>query len=202
MKRKMGKILFYTSDNLSQFSQTLPVVELKTKSAGSTKQTPDDDATNDNNVWSPKAENQIRKSDGLQESEKSGAKKKQHRDDVFPSDVIIRKDRDVGKLKRYVNEKSQVADKSQSTNVDERLAVGNMRTEPATSSNDVLNVLSRVTHYQKKICQYLDYLLEIIEDPPEIEDVTDLKRRQKRANEFSNRFARNHLYQIGRVVSR
>lgn len=52
----------------------------------------------------------------------------------------------------------------------------------------------------KKISQYLDYLLEISEFPPEMEDINDLLRRQKRSSEFSCRFGRNHLYQIGKMV--
>lgn len=41
---------------------------------------------------------------------------------------------------------------------------------------------------------------EIIDQPPDIEDVIDLQKRQKRSSEFTARFARNHLYQIGRFV--
>jgi hypothetical protein len=177
------------------------VVELKQKQAKSMKHAPEDDCTNDNNVWSPKVENQIRKSGRQHESEKSSAKKKKQRnDEVFPSDVIIQKARDVGKMKSDVNEKSQMAATlPRRTKVDEKLR--EKVEEQASSQEELLNVLSKITQHQKKICQYLDYLREIIEDPPEVEDMEDLKKRQKRALEFSNRFARNHLYQIGRNVS-
>lgn len=42
---------------------------------------------------------------------------------------------------------------------------------------------------------------EVIDEPPDVEDVIDLHKRQKRSSEFTARFARNHLYQIGRFVS-
>lgn len=114
-------------------------------------------------------------------------------DDVFPSDVIIRKARDVvGKLQRVANEKCQDDVKR----VDEQ-----QRQKTLPSKSEILTALGRITEYQEKVCQYIDYLGEIVDDPPELEDINDLRRRQQRATEFSNRFARNHLYQIGRIVS-
>lgn len=168
------------------FPQTLPVVELKRKNK---TLSPDisGDFSNDNNVWRPKAENQIRKS-GVRHRETT----KTNDNDVFPSDVIIRKARDVGKLKRVANEKSRDDVKR----VDER-----QREELVTSTFDVLAALGRIGEFEIKISQYIDFLREIVEDPPEMEDINDLRKRQKRATEFSNRFARNHLYQIGRIVS-
>lgn len=176
--RRRENFSIYTFYNLSQFSQTLPVVELKRKS----KQHADDD---ENNVWRPKVQNQIKKSG----SEAGAMKKRNH--SVLPSDVIIRKARDVGKLKRDVNKKSH----AEVIKVDENPPED---TEP--SEADVHAALGKVTQFQEKVCQYLDVLRDIIEDPPEIDDTNDLMRRQKRAIEFSNRFARNHLYQIGRTV--
>ena len=192
-----GKNLSY---DLSQFTQTLPVVELRQKSTK--KLSPDADFTNDNNVWIPKTENQIRKSGKEQEREKSGVKKK--RTEVFPSDVIIRKAREVGKLKR--NEKSQVDVKAPSNKEsgkereapDEKLQV---KSHELSSKTELVVALGKISLYQNKICQYLNYLQEIIEEPPELEDKNDLKKRQTRATEFSNRFVRNHLYQIGHIVS-
>lgn len=179
------------------FSQALPVVELKKKSAKKNKKLhPDGDFTNDNNVWIPQTENQIRESGKRQESETSGARKKRN-DNVFPSDVIIRKVSEVGKLKRDVNEKSQGDVASPGKRVDEKRRIDE---QLPPSRDDIMNALGRVSEYQSKICKFLDYLREIIEDPPEIEDMNDLKKRQQRATEFSNRFARNHLYQIGRIV--
>lgn len=113
-------------------------------------------------------------------------------DDVFPSDVIIRKARDVGKLKRVTNEKSREDVKG----VEER-----QQEEVVLSKVDIKAALGRITEYQTKICQSVDFLREIVEEPPEIEDMAELRKRQQRATEFSNRFARNHLYQIGRIVS-
>lgn len=177
--------------NLSQFSQTLPVVELRDKSKGNKKA-----PSNNNNVWNPKTENQIRKSAKLPESgkSKSSEKKTKHQQQsAFPSDVIIQKALHVGKLKYDVDENSQASKL--------KLSEAKIKADEHVLSNaDIASALGRNLQFQQKICQYLDYLREIIEDPPEIEDMTDLLRRQKRASEFSNRFARNHLYQIGRLV--
>jgi hypothetical protein len=137
-------------------------------------------------VWRPKAENQIRKTDVRQRE-----KTKKNDNGVFPSDVIIRKARDGEKLKQVANEKPRDAVER----------VDGRQEELFPSKVDVLAALGRISEYQRKICQYVDFLREIVEDPPEIEDIDDLQRRQKRATEFSNRFARNHLYQIGRLVS-
>lgn len=188
--------------NLSQFSQTLPVIELRPKPSNARKVTTNDEFKKDSNVWIPQMQNQIRKSG--REHEKSTVKKKRN-DDVFPCDVSIHKAREVGKLKRDVNEKSQADVTTSNVKKDEKSHQlnhdGDSRDVRAQLRTDVMLVLGKITQYQEKICQYLDYLREIIEDPPEVEDMDDLKKRQKRATEFSNRFARNHLYQIGRIVS-
>lgn len=150
----------------------------------------------------PQLQNQIRKSG--REHEKSTVKKKRN-DDVFPGDAGVRKAREVGKLKRDVNEKSQVDVTTLNIKKDEKSHQLNHDRDPrdakAPQRTNVMLILGKITQFQEKICQYLDYLREIIQDPPEIEDMIDLKKRQKRAIEFSNRFARNHLYQIGRIVS-
>lgn len=175
--KKYNSILHYTIsftfDDLSQFSQT--VVELKQM-----KQVKE--ASNDNNVWNPKLAHQIKKNGGPEK----------RNDDVFPSDVITRKARDVRRAKPDTNEKSQVDVRAQRNKADEKVSL---------PEADIAIALAKITQYQEKICQYLDYLREIIEDTPEIDDVSDLRKRQQRANEFASRFARNHLYQIGRVVS-
>lgn len=116
---------------------------------------------------------------------------KKSENDVFPCDVIIPKAREVGKLKPVANEKSRETVEK----------IERRHEEVLPSKVDILAALGGINEYQRKICQYIDFLREIVEDPPEIEDMDDLKRRQKRATEFSNRFARNHLYQIGRIVS-
>lgn len=170
----------YSSDNLSQFTQTLPVVELERN----------DDFTNDNNVWSPKVGNQISASGKRRGEEKSSVKAKRH-DEVFPRDAVAH----AATSKRDVNEKSH--DGARFSGVD--VKQGKSRKEQQVV---VLSALGRITQFQSKICKYLDCLREIIGDPPEIEDMNDLKKRQSRATEFSHRFARNHLYQIGRIVRR
>lgn len=148
-------------------------------------------------MWIPQTENQIRKSGKRQESETTGARKKKN-DEVFPSDVIIRKASEVGKLKRDANEKSQGCEASTSKKADEKKRT--VMDEDLQSRVDIINALGKVSELQSNICKYLDFVREIIVDPPEIEDIEDLKKRQQRATEFSNRFARNHLYQIGRIV--
>ena len=141
-------------------------------------------------MWRPKAENQIRKSD-VRQSERT----KKNDNDVFPCDSAIRKVGDVRKLKRLANEKPQD---------DFERAKELQQEESAPLKADVFAAVGRVksgwVEYQRKICQYIDYLREIVEEPPEVDDMNDLQRRQKRATGFSNRFTRNHLYPIGRIV--
>lgn len=183
-----SNLILHISQFISIFPQTLPAVELKRKNK--TKLSPDNggDFSNDNNVWRPKAENQIRKSDVRHRE-----RKKTNDDAIFPSDIIIQKARDVGRLKQVANEKSRDDVKR----VDER----RRQEEEMTTRTEVLAALSRVSEYQAKICKYIGFLMELVEDPPELDDMNDLRKRQQRATEFSNRFARNHLYQIGRIVS-
>lgn len=147
-------------------------------------------------MWIPKTENQIRKSGRKQEREKSSVKMKRN-GEVFPSDVIIRKALEVGKLKRDSNVEDEVT-----TSRKREVPESKLRVVPDSSQADLAVALNRISMFQGKICQYLDYLREIVEEPPELEDKNDLRKRQMRATEFSNRFARNHLYQIGRIVSR
>ncbi|CRK93265.1 CLUMA_CG006808, isoform A [Clunio marinus] len=178
-------------------AQTLPVVELKPKKIKNKKHASNDDYTNDNNVWIPKSQNQINKSDRQQESDKF-EKNKDKSSERLPSDVIIRKARDVIKLKHEADEKSHGDSKGNLCSKDEDKK--KLRLDAEESSTEILSALGKLTHFQSRMCQYLDFLSEIVQDPPEIEDINDLRRRQKRSTEFSNRFARNHLYQIGRVA--
>lgn len=144
-------------------------------------------------MWNPSTENQIKQSGKRREHEKSGGTKR-NKDEVFPSDPIICKAREAGKLKHDVNEKSQVDGATdEARKRDKKMP----RQEPDA---DVLQALGRMTDYQKKICQYLDFLREIIDEPPEMDDMNELIKRQKRGVEFSTRFARIHLYQISRLV--
>lgn len=155
-------------------------------------------------MWIPPLKNQIRKSGSQPERVEKSKVKKKRNDEIFPSDVIIPKAREFGKLKRDVDDKSQVDVTASSIKNDEKKRTEKlpaMFDEDIPSRVDVLAALGRITEYQNKICQFVDYLRDIIENPPKLEDIDDLKRRQKRATEFSNRFARNHLYQIGRTVS-
>lgn len=152
-------------------------------------------ASNKNNVWNPKTENQIRKS----EKSKSGEKEmKKSEVDGFPSDVVARKALQVGGMSSDVNENSRNRSTARRTQPRESKTLD--VDEQIQSMSEIQAALSRNMQFQKKICQYLDYLREIVEDPPELEDMDDLRKRQQRASEFANRFARNHLYQIGRTV--
>lgn len=190
-------------------AQVFPVVELKEKSHNR-KHPSVDDSDNDNNVWIPKTENQISKN-GKQQRESEKVEKmsmKKKKNDVFPSDIVIRKARDAGKLKSNVNEKSRGGVKASSIIVNERkqeMSDGKLTSEIEqnfATHSEMMCMLGKITDYQRKICQHLDHMRDIIEDPPEIEDTNDLNKRQKRATEFTSRFARNHLYQIGRNVSK
>lgn len=118
--------------------------------------------------------------------------------DVFPNGDVSRKAQNVGKLKRDANEKSQVGVKKLQ---DKFQRHQQKRKDESLQSEVAAIALGRTRECLSKICQYLDYVHEICENPPEMEDMTDLRKRQKRSSEFSNRFARNHLYQIGRIVS-
>lgn len=85
---------------------------------------------------------------------------------------------------------------------------------------EIQEIFEKITSFQKKTCESLDglrwvyrklfikvfknflnYCRETIMVEPELEDEEDYRRRQQRSTEFTNRFARNYLYQIGRVVS-
>lgn len=46
----------------------------------------------------------------------------------------------------------------------------------------------------------INYYRQNLKDMPELDPTIDLNRRQRRAAEFTIRFARNYLYQIGRIV--
>lgn len=160
-------------------------------------------ASNKNNVWNPKTEHQIRKSERHQENEKSKSgekEKKKSEVDGFPSEVITRKARQVGGMRSDVNENSRNRSEARRTQPSETKIVD--VDEHIQAMAEIQAALGRNTQFQKKICQYLDYLREIVEDPPELEDNEELRKRQQRASEFANRFARNHLYQIGRTVTK
>lgn len=142
-------------------------------------------------MWNPKTKSNIKKS--WKQSEKPKDIEKNTKQNAIPCDLVIQETRNVRKLKHEVEKKSQ--------NSQSQLARAKIQADVHVLSRaDNLSALGRNSQFQQKICQYLDYLREIIEDPPEIEDTNDLRKRQKRATEFSNRFARNHLYQIGRIV--
>lgn len=145
-------------------------------------------------MWNPKTENQIRKSGRQQERGKSKSNEKNKKQSAIPCDVIIQKARHVERLKQLKKDENSQISASQPEKSSIKAAEGGL------SNADILSALGRNSEFQRKICSYLDYLREIIGDPPEIEDMDDLRKRQKRATEFSNRFARNHLYQIGRLV--
>lgn len=72
----------------------------------------------------------------------------------------------------------------------------------AAESAHFIHVMGKVTAYQEKICQYIERLREIIIEPPLLEDINDLNKRQRRATEFTNRLVRNHIFPIGRLVRR
>lgn len=139
-------------------------------------QNEEDDSTNSNNVCNSNMRNQLSKA-GKQQQHCSDVKSTVKVNKKVISPVESRKCTRSIKADALANVKSQVVD-----------------------SAHLVSILGKVTGYQEKICQYLDYLREIINDPPELEDINDLNKRQRRAFEFTNRFARNHLYQIGRMV--
>jgi hypothetical protein len=170
------------------------------------------DASIDNNVWNPTMPNQIKKNGRHEDvknpkaaGEKDGKSTTMRNDDycdVLPSDVVSRKAQNVGiKLKRDANEKSHVGVKHhQKQNQQQQKNQPKMKDESFKSEVAVI-ALGRTRECLNKISQYLDYVHEICKHPPELEDMNDLRKRQKRSSEFSKRFARVHLYQISRIVS-
>lgn len=155
---------------------------LEKKAAATKKNGKSDDSTNDNNVYIPKMPNQMSKNEKQQRQqqqrrcdENSSVKKK--RNVISPSES--HKARNVVASDVLANEKSQVAE-----------------------SAHFIHMMGKVTTYQEKICQYIERLREIINEPPLLEDINDLNKRQRRATEFTNRLVRNHIFPIGRLVRR
>lgn len=137
-----------------------------------------EDSTNDNNVYIPKMRNQMSKNEKQQQKpcciEKSSVKTE--RNVTSPRESSHKVQNDVAS-DVLANEKSQAAE-----------------------SAHFHHLLKKIASYQEKISEYIERLHDIIRDPPQLEDINDLNKRQRRAAEFTNRFARNYLYQIGRLV--
>lgn len=71
-------------------------------------------------------------------------------------------------------------------------------TKPEIPISDLYEKISEV---QKKCLRHLDDLWDVVLDGPDVEDEIDLRKKKQRSTEFTSRFARNYLYQIGRIVS-
>lgn len=161
--------------------QSLPSSkELLENKATTKKNEKSDDSTNDNNVYIPKMPNQMSKNEKQQRQqqpcdENSSVKKK--RNVISPSES--HKAQNVVASDVNANEKSHAA-----------------------KSAHFIHVMGKVTKYQEKICQYIERFQEIINNPPQLEDINDLNKRQRRATEFTNRLVRNHIFPIGRLVRR
>lgn len=164
------KSIFSLSQSSSPTTTTRQPAKKETKND-------DDDSTNSNNVYNSNMRNQLSKAE----------KQLQHNNE----------EKSTVKVNKKVVSPVESRKCTRSSKVD--ASVANVKSQ-VTDSAHLVSILGKVTGYQDKICQYLDYLREIIEDPPELEDINDLNKRQRRALEFTNRFARNHLYQIGRMV--
>lgn len=164
-------INFLIDQYINFFSQSHPPSCSFTEAKLSVTKKKEQQPTN-NNAYIPKTTNQMSKNEKLC-VEKSSVKSKRNNVDVSPSESQQKAQNIVGS-DVCANEKSQAA---------------------------VSAHLNKVRAYTEKLCQYLDYLQAIINEPPQLDDRNDLNRRQKRSLEFTNRFARNHLYQIGRLVS-
>lgn len=150
------------------------------ESLGSKATTKKDDSTNDNNVYIPKMPNQMSKNEKQQRQQRScdeNSSVKKKRNVISPSES--HKAQNVVASDVHANEKSQAA-----------------------KSAHFIHAMGKVTTYQEKICQYIERLQEIITDPPLLEDINDLNKRQRRATEFTNRLVRNHIFPIGRLVRR
>jgi hypothetical protein len=131
-----------------------------------------DDSTNDNNVYIPEMPNQVSKNEQQKQRQRHFQENSSAKSSV-PSES--HKAQSVVVSDVFANEKPQVAESA-------------------------LEMDRKALVHIEKLCQYLERLQDIIKDPPHLEDMTDLNKRKQRAFEFTNRFARNHLYQIGRMV--
>lgn len=167
---------FFSLFNLQSFSEIVEpqVTAIESKMKKKKNKNSGDDSSNNNNVYIPKMPNQMSKIEQQQRQrhceENSNVKTK--RTVASPNESL--KAQSVVVSDVFVNEKSQVAESAV--------------------------MVKKALAYIEKICQYLGRLHEIINEPPQLEDMSDLNKRQQRAIEFINRFARNHLYQIGRMV--
>lgn len=219
MEKSGFLFLLQITQFISIFIQAYPVVELKNKSKHKSDvrwnndgEEHKDDTSIDNNVWNPTMPNQIKKNgrhEDVKNSKAAGGKdgksttmRNDDYCDVLPSDVVSRKAQNVGiKLKQDANEKSHVGVKHhQKVNQQQQKNHPKMKDENFNSEVAII-ALGRTRECLNKISQYLDYVHEICKHPPELEDMNDLRKRQKRSSEFSKRFARVHLYQISRIVS-
>lgn len=67
-------------------------------------------------------------------------------------------------------------------------------------SEVTLQTLNKITQLHERILLTILDLRVIIEEAPLVDDPLEIAKRRKRGLEFSIRFARNHLYQIGRLT--
>jgi hypothetical protein len=163
--------------------QSLLADEQLKKRTSQRKANRSDDSTNDNNVYVPRTENQASKCKKQVYEGKSN---------------VSREDTTRNALTLASNEKSH-----DDADVDDKKKVKDSRAVSRESTSaQYLKAIGKFVGYQEKICQYLDYLRLIINDPPQLIDINDLNIRRRRSSEFTNRFSRNHLYQIGRLVSK
>ncbi|CAO1305438.1 unnamed protein product [Diamesa serratosioi] len=194
-----------------EVQNVFPVVELKEKTTKNlNKYLSDSDDSDDINVWNPNMEN------------KSTSRKNQHKlasvsvdgsclsdkiaktkTDLFPKDNVMIKISNKSEMQTKTSKKD-ILKSTKNQNAKELSSNWKEETMKSQANSivhgEVMSMLGKITSYQKKICQCLQFLREIIDEPPDVEDVIDLHKRQKRSSEFTARFARNHLYQIGRFA--
>ncbi|XP_037921252.1 uncharacterized protein LOC119658066 isoform X2 [Hermetia illucens] len=61
-------------------------------------------------------------------------------------------------------------------------------------------LMAKIMGHLQKITQTIERIRDNLDDIPEPDGNLDLKRRERRAEEFTARFARNYLYQISRLM--
>lgn len=99
------------------------------------------------------------------------------------------------------DERSQVRAASQESKMKKMEDVKTQ--EEIKKDNDAefaMMMLNKITQLQERILMIILDLRITIEEAPLIDDPLEMTKRRKRGLEFSIRFARNHLYQIGRLT--
>jgi hypothetical protein len=93
-----------------------------------------------------------------------------------------------------------------STEVDQsRYIIKESRPDSRASRSSLQDLVAQAVHgievYQETAADYLKRIYDIVIEPKQIESYEDFERRTRRSAEFASVFVRNHISQIGHLVS-